>query len=65
MTFLLASWQCFFVVFVLLFFALVAKAIDSLEERLKDEREDNDGEDDDVMSYLIYEPWMYDDDFWK
>lgn len=52
-----------FVAFVLLFFALVAKVIDSLEERLKD-GEDGDNNDD-IMSHLIYEPWMYDDDFWK
>lgn len=58
-----------FITFIFLFFALVAKVIDMLEERLKAERGDKpEGEDennDDIMSHLYYEPWMYDDDFWK
>jgi len=55
-----------FIAFIFLFFALVAKVIDMLEERLKGERGDKpEGEDDDIMSHLYYEPWMYDDDFWK
>ena len=60
MNFLVGFLAVLFVVFVLLFFALVAKVIDSFEERLNDGRDD-----DDITSHLLYEPWMYDDDFWK
>ena len=67
--FLVCMLTVIFIAFIFLFFALVAKVIDLLEERLRGEHDDEskgEGEcDDDIMSHLYYEPWMYDDDFWK
>ena len=69
--FLVCLLTVLFIAFIFLFFALVAKVIDLIEERLKSEHDDKpdgegkDDDNDDIMSHLYYEPWMYDDDFWK
>lgn len=66
--FLVCFLTVLFVAFIFMFFALVAKVIDLFEERLNGEyKDESEGEDsdDDITSHLYYEPWMYDDDFWK